>query len=73
MYKSTHDINTYKSLSHKIIEKIIFISSCIMLAVIVKYTHQKNKIATLDGEIMDPEITIKTKLRDVLKLYDVQT
>ena len=38
----------------------------------LKYTHQKS-LATLDGEIVDPEIIIKIELRDVLQAYDVQT
>ena len=35
-------------------------------------THQKS-IATLDGEIADPEITLKLEMRDVLKERDAQT
>ena len=30
-------------------------------------------LATLDGEIADPEITVKLEMRDVLKLHDEQT
>ena len=36
------------------------------------YIHQKS-LAILDGEIVDPKITIKIKMLDVLKVYDVQT
>ena len=36
------------------------------------YTPQKS-LATLEGEIVDPEITRKIKMFDVLKVYDVQT
>ena len=36
-------------------------------------TLTEKSLATLDGEIVDPEITIKIKMRDVLKVYDVQT
>ena len=36
-------------------------------------TLTKNFLATLDGEIVDPEITNKIKMRHVLKVYDVQT
>ena len=36
------------------------------------YTHQKS-LATLDGEIADPEITVKLEMRDVLKVHDKQT
>ena len=39
---------------------------------VLQYTHQKS-LATLDGEIVDPEITIKIKMYDALKVYDVQT
>ena len=35
------------------------------------YTHQKS-LATLDGEIVDPEITVKLEMRDVLKVHDTQ-
>ena len=34
--------------------------------------HSKS-LATLDGEIVDPEITVKIELRDVLKVRDAQT
>ena len=37
-----------------------------------KYTRQ-NSYATLDGEIVDPEITVKLEMRDVLKVHDAQT
>ena len=36
-------------------------------------TLTKKRLATLDGEIVDPEITMKIKMCDVLKVYDVQT
>ena len=36
------------------------------------YTHQKS-LATLDGEIVDPQITTKIEVRDVLKVHYVQT
>ena len=36
------------------------------------YTHQKS-LATLDGEIVDPEIKAKFEMRDVLKVHDAQT
>ena len=36
------------------------------------YTHQKN-LATIDGEIVDPEITLKLEMRDVPKVHDAQT
>ena len=40
---------------------------------ITEYTLTKKSLATLDGEIVNPEITIKIKMRDVLKVNDVQT
>ena len=36
------------------------------------YTHQKN-LATLDGEIVDPEITVKLEVWDLLKVHEAQT
>ena len=36
------------------------------------YTHQKS-LATLDGEIVDPEITVKLEMLDALKVHDAQT
>ena len=36
------------------------------------YTHQKS-LATLDGEIVDPKITIKIEMRNILKVHGVQT
>ena len=36
------------------------------------YTHRKS-LATLDGEIVDPEITVKLEMQDVLKVHDAQT
>ena len=38
----------------------------------IKYTHHKS-LATLDGEIVDPEIIIKIEMRDILKVHDAQT
>ena len=37
-----------------------------------EYTHQKS-LATLDGEIVDPAITVKIEMHDVLKVRDAQT
>ena len=39
---------------------------------LITYTHQKS-LATLDGEIVDPEITTKLEMLDVLKVHDAQT
>ena len=36
------------------------------------YTQQKS-LATLDGEIVNPQITTKIEMRDVLKVHYVQT
>ena len=36
------------------------------------YTHQKS-LATLDGEIVDPAITAKLEMQNVLKVPDTQT
>ena len=36
-------------------------------------TPTKKSLATLDGEIVDPEITIKIEMRHVPKAHDVQT
>ena len=44
----------------------------IYIYIIYMYTHQKS-LATLDGEIVDPEITVKVEMRDVLKVHDAQT
>ena len=38
-----------------------------------RYTPTKKSLATLDGEIIDPEITVKLEMRDVLELHDAQT
>ena len=35
------------------------------------YTHQKN-LTTLDGETVDPGITVKLEMRDVFKIHDAQ-
>ena len=37
------------------------------------YTFTKKSLPTLDGEIADPEITVKLEMRDVLKVHDEQT
>ena len=37
-----------------------------------KYTPQKS-LATLDGEIVDPEIAVKFEMRDVPKVHGAQT
>ena len=39
---------------------------------ITTYTHQKS-LATLDGKIVDPTITAKHEMQDVLKVHHVQT
>ena len=36
------------------------------------YTHH-NSLATLDGEIVDPEITVKLEMQDLLKVHNAQT
>ena len=36
-------------------------------------THPKKSLATLDGEIVDPEITVELEMRDVLKVHGAQT
>ena len=36
-------------------------------------TLTKKSLATLDGEIADPEIIAKLEMRDVLKVQDEQT
>ena len=33
----------------------------------------KKSLATLDGEIVDPAITAKLEMQDVLKVHDAQT
>ena len=40
---------------------------------IVAYTLTKKSLATLDGDIVDPEITAKLEMQDVLKVHDTQT
>ena len=35
--------------------------------------HSPKSLATRDGEIMDPEITVKLEMRDVLKVNNAQT
>ena len=37
------------------------------------HTLTKKRLATLDGEIGDPEIIVKLEMRDVLKVHDAQT
>ena len=44
---------------------------CFLIPVLT-YTHKKT-LATLDGEIVDPEITIKIEMWGVLKVHNVQT
>ena len=39
----------------------------------LQYTPTKKSLATLDGEIVDPEITMKIEMLDVLQVHDVQT
>ena len=36
-------------------------------------TLTKKSLATLDGGIVNPEITVKLEMRDVLKVHDAQT
>ena len=48
--------------------RVVFRACCQLFR---DYTHQK-KLATLDGEIVDPEITVKLEMRDVLKVHDAQ-
>ena len=38
----------------------------------VIHSHQKS-LATLDGEIVDPEIAVEIEMRDVLKVHDAHT
>ena len=44
----------------------------ILTQITLYYTHQKS-LATLDGEIVDPEITVKLEMRDVPQVHDAQT
>ena len=37
------------------------------------FTLTKKSLATLDGEIVDPAITVKLEMQDVLKVHDAQT
>ena len=37
------------------------------------YLHSPKRLATLDGEMVDPEITGKLEMRDVLIVHDAQT
>ena len=37
------------------------------------HTLTKKSLATLAGEIADPEITVKLEMRDVIKVHDEQT
>ena len=43
-----------------------------MLQSDITYTHQKS-LSTLGGEIVNPGITVKLEMRDVLEVYDAQT
>ena len=36
-------------------------------------TYTKISLATLDGKIVDPGITVKLEIRDVFKVHDAQT
>ena len=36
-------------------------------------TLPQKSLATLDGKIVDPEIAVELKMRDVLKVHDAQT
>ena len=38
-----------------------------------QYTLTKKSLATLDGEIADPEIAVKLEMRDVLNVHDEET
>ena len=38
-----------------------------------QHTLTKKSLATLDGEIVDPEISIRLEMRDVLKVHHAQT
>ena len=44
-----------------------------MIIGVFTYTPTKISLATLDGEIMDPEITVKLEMRDVLKVHHAET
>ena len=37
------------------------------------HTLPKISLATLDAEIVDPEIAVKSEMLDALKVHDVQT
>ena len=39
----------------------------------VYYTLPKKSLATLDGEMVDPKISVKLEMRDALKLQGAQT
>ena len=46
----------------------------IIIEMVHSSIHSPNKrLATLDGETADPEITVKLEMRDVLKVHDEQT
>ena len=49
------------------------ISSDIKMHPSNELTLTKKCLATLDGEIADPEITVKLEMRDVLILHDEET
>ena len=38
-----------------------------------QHTLTKKSLATLDGKMVNPEITVKLEMRDVLKVHDAQT
>ena len=67
LHAATSLLNWYKmTCLVNILYRVKFMS---MLSI---YTHQKS-LATLDGEIVDPEITVKLEMRDVLKVHDALT
>ena len=37
------------------------------------HTLTEKRLVTLDGEIVDPEITVTLEMWDVLKVHDAQT
>ena len=43
-----------------------------MFCLLCKNIHSPKSLATLDGEIVDPEITVKLEMRDVLKIHNAQ-
>ena len=49
------------------------LSKCIWVPFLRTVTLTKKGLATLDGEIVDPEMTVKFEMRDALKIYDAET